>query len=155
VSSLAEQAGHPGDRTSVIAVGGGHQEQVGADRVPRQDLVHGPGRAEHLERGQAHPGRLVLDEDLTDAKHRRQGRHLYQRSGRVPGKPGVEGPDIDRGRRAGPGPRGGPREPRQGARGHTRGSDHSTNDAAWLRAGPATRGQTRCRACLPRVTYDP
>jgi hypothetical protein len=77
-------------------------------------------------RGQAHPGRLVLDQHPPDAESGREGGYLGQGSGRVTGQPGVEGPCLGCGRHASPVPGGGMLEPRRAPRGQARRSDHPT-----------------------------
>ena len=125
VRPLPQQPGHPGQRASVVAVGGGHQRDRSGRVPPGQHLVNRPGGTEHLERGQAHPGRLVLHEHPADAQFGRDRRHLPQRSRRVARQPRVKCPYPGRrGGSAGPGPRGRAGEPGRAARRQARGSDH-------------------------------
>ena len=147
VRPLPQEPGHPGQRPAVVAVGGGHQRDRAGRGPPGQHLVNGPGGTQHLERCQAHPGRLVLHERPADAELGRDGGYLSQRSGRVAGQPGVKGPCPGGGSRgAGPGPGGRPGEPRRAARRQARGSDHPPtmpyrHDG---RAGRVSRSPRRC-----------
>ena len=97
VRPMPQEPGHPGQRAPVVAVGGGHQGDRPGPVPPGQHLVNRPGGAEHLEGGQAHPGRLVLHEHPSDAQFGRDGRCLRQRGGRVAGQPGVKCPRLGRG----------------------------------------------------------
>ncbi|GDY50423.1 hypothetical protein SVIO_010460 [Streptomyces violaceusniger] len=68
--AVAEQACRPGHGAAVVAVGGAHQGDgrggIAACGPCGEGAVHGPGRAQGLESGQAQTARLVLDEDPPD-----------------------------------------------------------------------------------------
>ena len=75
-----EVSRHPGDRAAMIAVGGGHQHGT---RVPVKHLAASPGSAEHLERRQAQPRRLILHQHPADPQLGSEFRDRDQRSRRV------------------------------------------------------------------------
>ncbi len=130
-----EQPGHPGDGPPVVPVGRGHQlngvrcrgppEPVQRDPDTRRETAvpdsaavlaeepgYRPGRAQDLERAQAHPGGLVLDEHPPDAQFVRERGQLGQLGGPVAGEFRVKrrrcrlryrGPPLAGGRTAEPG----------------------------------------------------
>ena len=88
-----EMGRHPGDRAAVVAVGGGDQHGTG---VPLQHLAGSPGGAEHLERRQAQPRRLILHQQPTDPQFGGEFGDRDQRSGRVARQRPVKGVSVTR-----------------------------------------------------------
>jgi hypothetical protein len=87
------------DGAAVVARARGH-ERVHAGLLAQRTL-DGPGRAEHLERGQAEPARLVLQRDAAEPELRRERRQLAQRRRRVAVERGMEARGVAAGPRDG------------------------------------------------------